>query len=95
MQTMLEKIIATKKFEVAERSILHPVEELKRQIADQAPPRNFFQAIAKDPVAKPVNVIAEVKKASPSAGLIREAGPGGRGVAGVAEGFHHRSVPGV
>ncbi|MGN6626808.1 MAG: indole-3-glycerol phosphate synthase TrpC [Tepidisphaeraceae bacterium] len=72
MQTMLEKIIATKKFEVAERSILHPVEELKRQIADQAPPRNFFQAIAKDPVAKPVNVIAEVKKASPSAGLIRE-----------------------
>jgi len=72
MQTILDKIIATKKFEVAERSILTPVEQLREQIAAQSPPRNFFQAVTKPPTTKPVNVIAEVKKASPSAGIIRD-----------------------
>ena len=72
MQTILDKIIATKKFEVAERSILKPIDELKKVIRDQSPPRNFFQALAKDPIRKPVNVIAEIKKASPSAGVIRD-----------------------
>lgn len=70
MHTILDKIIATKKFEVAERSLLRPVEELKAEIRDQAPARNFFQAIAKEPGDKRVNVIAECKKASPSAGVI-------------------------
>ena len=72
MQTILEKIIATKKFEVAERSILRPVEELQAKIRDLPAPRNFFQAIAKEPVGKKVNLIAEVKKASPSSGIIRD-----------------------
>ncbi|GIW75003.1 MAG: indole-3-glycerol-phosphate synthase [Phycisphaerae bacterium] len=72
MQTILDKIIATKKLEVAERSIHTPIEELRRIIADQSPPRNFFQAVQRQPVRKPVNVIAEVKKASPSAGVIRD-----------------------
>lgn len=72
MQTILDKIIATKKLEVAERSIRTPIEELRRIIADQPPPRNFFQAVQREPVRKPVNVIAEVKKASPSAGVIRD-----------------------
>ena len=72
MQTILDKIIATKKFEVAERSILTPVEKLRELIAQQTPPRNFFQAISHEPKGKPVNVIAEIKKASPSAGIIRD-----------------------
>ncbi len=72
MQTILEKIIATKKFEVAERSIHTPIEKLKELIAQQSQPRNFFKAITKEPTGKPVNVIAEIKKASPSAGVIRD-----------------------
>ncbi len=72
MQTILDKIIATKKFEVAERSIITPVESLREQIATQSPPRNFFQAVSKTPVGKAVNLIAEIKKASPSAGIIRD-----------------------
>ena len=70
MHTILDKIVASKKFEVAERELLRPVAELKAAIRDLPPARNFFQAIAKDPVAKRVNVIAECKKASPSAGVI-------------------------
>lgn len=72
MQTILDKIIATKKFEIAERSILTPVEKLREMIAQQTPPRNFFQAISREPKGKPVNIIAEIKKASPSAGIIRD-----------------------
>lgn len=72
MQTILDKIIATKKVEVAERSVQTPIGELRHIIADQPPPRNFFQAVQREPVKKLVNVIAEVKKASPSAGVIRD-----------------------
>ncbi len=73
MQTFLDKIIATKKFEIAERSLLRPLDQLKMEAAAASPARNFFQAIAKDPPkGRPVNVIAEVKKASPSAGIIRD-----------------------
>ena len=70
MHTILDKIVATKKFEVAERSLQTPVPELKKIIRDLPLPRNFFKAMAKDPVGKLVNVIAECKKASPSAGVI-------------------------
>jgi indole-3-glycerol phosphate synthase len=48
-----------------------PVEKLKETIAALGRPRNFFQAVSKPPAGKPVNLIAEVKKASPSAGIIR------------------------
>jgi indole-3-glycerol phosphate synthase len=73
MQTILDKIIATKKFEVAERSVLKPIEQLKEEAKNASPARNFFQAIAGDlTYGRPVNVIAEVKKASPSAGIIRD-----------------------
>lgn len=71
-QTILDKIIATKKFEIAERSILTPIETLKSKAKDADRPRNFFQALHRDPMNKPVNVIAEIKKASPSAGIIRD-----------------------
>jgi indole-3-glycerol phosphate synthase len=47
-----------------------PVEALKERIASLPRPRNFFAAVT-TPGAKPLNLIAEVKKASPSAGVIR------------------------
>ena len=73
MQTILDKIIATKKVEVAERSHALPADELRARLRDVDRPRNFFHAVTRDPGSKPLNLIAEIKKASPSAGVIRDA----------------------
>jgi indole-3-glycerol phosphate synthase len=69
--TILDQIIATKRREVAERRERVPVEALREQIATLGRPRNFFHAVTKGDGPRPVNLIAEVKKASPSAGVIR------------------------
>ena len=71
MSTILDQIIETKRQEVAERKQSAPIEQLKEMIATLGRPRNFFQAVSKKPQGKPLNLIAEVKKASPSAGVIR------------------------
>src|SRR5688572_7614473 len=71
MSTILDKIIGTKRQEVAERRTTTPVEALKERIRALGRPRNFFHAVTKPPVGKKLNLIAEVKKASPSAGVIR------------------------
>lgn len=71
MADILDKILSTKRQEVQERKAACPEEELRRAIADLDRPRNFFAAITRD-TGKPVNLIAEIKKASPSAGMIRE-----------------------
>ena len=71
MSTILDKIIETKRQEVAERRTATPVEALKERIRALGRPRNFFHAVTKPPVGKKLNLIAEVKKASPSAGVIR------------------------
>ena len=68
--TILDEIITTKRTEVAERSKRTPVEALKETIASLGRPRNFFDAVTRKG-KKPLNLIAEVKKASPSAGVIR------------------------
>jgi indole-3-glycerol phosphate synthase len=68
--TILENIIQTKREEVAERQARFPLEALKDQIAELGRPRNFFHAVTTK-TKKPLNLIAEVKKASPSAGVIR------------------------
>ena len=67
--SILDQILDTKRAEVAHAKSHAPVEELKAKIAGMDRPRNFFQAIT-TPGAKPLNLIAEVKKASPSAGVI-------------------------
>jgi indole-3-glycerol phosphate synthase len=68
--TFLDEIIQHKRHEVAERKQRVPVESLKEKIATVGRPRNFFGAVTgKGPYR--VNLIAEVKKASPSAGVIR------------------------
>jgi len=71
MQTILEKIVATKREEVAARLKSTPIEALKETITTLGRPRNFFQAVTQPPKRRAVNLIAEVKKASPSAGVIR------------------------
>ena len=66
MSTILDKIIRTKREELADRQVRIPVEQLKETITTLGRPRNFFNAITRKS-AKPLNLIAEVKKASPSA----------------------------
>ena len=70
MATVLEKIVEVKKQEVERRKKEVPVEELQTRILTINRPRNFYSAVAKYPIRK-VNLIAEIKKASPSAGVIR------------------------
>ena len=76
MSDVLKEIVEHKRLEIAERKRVTPLEALRETIGTLGRPRNFFLAVSKDPgigaVAKKVNVIAEVKKASPSAGVIRE-----------------------
>ncbi|HCO92456.1 MAG TPA: indole-3-glycerol phosphate synthase TrpC [Phycisphaerales bacterium] len=68
---MLDKIIADKKVEVRSRRSQRSLDELKQQVRSLPKCRNFYKAVTK-PNRRGINVIAEVKKASPSAGLIRE-----------------------
>lgn len=70
MSNILDQIVQTKKEEIAARSSSVPVEKLREIIAGMSRPRNFFQAVTRKGT-KPLNLIAEVKKASPSAGIIR------------------------
>jgi indole-3-glycerol phosphate synthase len=70
MTTILEQIIQTKKEEIEHRRSRVPLDEMKAQALSQPRPRNFFSAVTRRPT-KALNLIAEVKKASPSAGVIR------------------------
>lgn len=67
---ILDKIIADKKAEVKFRKSQVTLEQLKEQVRPMSKCRNFYKAITR-PNARGINVIAEVKKASPSAGIIR------------------------
>lgn len=70
MSDILQQIVATKKVEVGQRKSQEGLDELIRRAKDMPRPRNFHRAITTR-TSKPLNVIAEVKKASPSAGVIR------------------------
>ena len=67
---ILEEIVWHKETEVANMREKVPLVELQRQMDLAPPPRNFLEALRK--AAKKPAVIAEVKKASPSKGIIRE-----------------------
>ena len=72
IKNILTTILETKRKEVSQLKQRVALEELKRLAADAPRCRNFFTAVTKRPQRRPVNLIAEVKKASPSAGVIRE-----------------------
>ena len=69
MSDVLAKIVAYKREEVAARSMAKPYAAIEREAGLQAPARDFYSAIVKQR-ARPA-LIAELKKASPSKGLIR------------------------
>ncbi len=68
MANILDQIVATKQREIAAAKAARSEVEV-RAAADEAPePRGFFDALA---AGGQIKLIAEVKKASPSAGIIR------------------------
>jgi indole-3-glycerol phosphate synthase len=69
--TVLKKILARKHEEVAERRRVLPFSELESRAAAQTPARDFVDAIVDKVEHGEPAVIAEVKKASPSKGVIR------------------------
>lgn len=70
--TVLRKIIARKWEEVAERKARVPMDEIIRRASEQSAARGFVNAISQKLALGQSAVIAEVKKASPSKGVIRE-----------------------
>jgi len=67
---ILEKIIFDKRSEVKYKSSRQNLESLKQQVQSLPKCRNFYKAVTKPNTKRGLNVIAEVKKASPSAGII-------------------------
>jgi len=70
--TVLEKILARKAEEVAERRARVSLAELEAQAKIADAPRGFANALIAQAKLKQPAVIAEIKKASPSKGVIRE-----------------------
>lgn len=68
MATILDEIVESKRREVASARARMPLEELEAQAAGAPPVRDFRSALAGP---GPIRLIAEVKKASPSAQVIR------------------------
>lgn len=69
MASILDRIMATKRDEVERAKVFAPEEHLRRMLDRQSPPRDFLAALRNAPS---IALIAEVKKASPSKGVIRK-----------------------
>lgn len=71
MSDILNKILATKAEEIAAAQARIPLAEVQALATQQAPARDFVGAIRSKIAAGKAAVIAEIKKASPSKGVIR------------------------
>lgn len=69
--SVLARIEAYKRREIAEAKLRVPLSKLEARVAEADPPRGFAEAIRAHIAADRPALIAEVKKASPSKGLIR------------------------
>ena len=72
MTNILERIESTKREEIAAAKVKLPESEIKEMVKDALPVRNFHQALKKRVDSGQFALIAELKKASPSKGMIRE-----------------------
>ncbi len=72
MSDILNKILATKAIEVAAAKETLSLDEVKKLAESQPKPRDFIGSIRATIAAGNAAVIAEIKKASPSKGVIRE-----------------------
>jgi len=71
MTDMLEKICADKRAHIAKASQDKPFAVLDKQARQAPPPRGFIAALRAKIGQDKIGLIAEIKKASPSAGVIR------------------------
>ena len=69
MPNILDKIVASKRVEIEAAKRARPADALQAELADAPEPRDFAAALA---TPGEVSLLAEVKKASPSKGVIRE-----------------------
>jgi indole-3-glycerol phosphate synthase len=67
----LEQIVERKRVEVEQRKRERPLEVIKEEIETLGRPRNFFAAVTKHERGDDTSIIAEVKRRSPSGGLMR------------------------
>lgn len=70
--TVLKKIIARKWEEIEERKAITSIDDLKKCIEVQGACRGFVAAMERRVNKKKAAIIAEIKKASPSRGVIRQ-----------------------
>ncbi|MDD2877055.1 MAG: indole-3-glycerol phosphate synthase TrpC [Acidiphilium sp.] len=68
---ILQKICADTRDEVARRKSEHSLDDMRVRAKDTPPPRGFGRALMDAAASGRTGLIAEIKKASPSAGLIR------------------------
>jgi indole-3-glycerol phosphate synthase len=68
VMTILDQIVAAKRAEIARAQAARPAAELRARLGAAPPVRDFLPPLA---APGPIKLIAEVKKASPSRGVIR------------------------
>jgi len=91
--TVLDRILAHKAREVAEQSTRRPLAEIRKDAAEAPPVRDFAGALRRRVAEDRPAVIGEIKRASPSRGLLRhDFDPAGLGAAYEAAGAACLSV---